>query len=377
MGRKNRAKAFLSGGIAALLVLLAALLLIYRDGRAPDQVTGLTADPCYKQMNLTWDEVPRADGYYVYISDADGFGDKAEVSGDKCKYAFKDYTHDHGYQVRVSAYTENKLTGKKKEGKASETLTAQYDSSQYAQKIPILTYHKIVPDDTEVDIGLLIRESDFDQQMKYLHDNGFTTITPDEFYKWHKGKKEFPKKTVMITFDDGYYGVYHLAYPIIKKYDQAMTVFCIGEKTEEVTADFDPDDRQDHYIGRDVIEKVRAEYPRFTFESHTYDMHSRVKGKRPAKGFTYEQILEDCEKNEKFGFTYLAYPWGTYSKKMIKALKASGYKMAFTYKPFYYAKRSDDTYIVNRVKIFGTHTMDEFIRVVNGEMTEYDLPEEG
>ena len=86
-----------------------------------------------------------------------------------------------------------------------------------AERIPILTYHKIVPAGTEFETSLLIAEDTFDEQMKYLHDNGFTTLTLDEFYDWYKGDIEVPEKSVVVTFDDGYYGTYYLAYPIIKK----------------------------------------------------------------------------------------------------------------------------------------------------------------
>ena len=85
-----------------------------------------------------------------------------------------------------------------------------------AEKIPILTYHKIVPEGTEFSNGLLIAADTFDKEMKYLHDNGYTTLTLDEFYDWYTGKTEVPEKSVVVTFDDGYYGAYHLAYPIIK-----------------------------------------------------------------------------------------------------------------------------------------------------------------
>ena len=153
-------------------------------------------------------------------------------------------------------------------------------------------------------------------------------------------------------------------------------MFLIGDNTEDVTHPYTPDEDGDknHYVGKDVIDQVREEYPRFEFESHTYDMHNRVDGKEPALVYSYDQIMDDIKKNEKFEFRYLAYPCGDYSETIQKALKDSGYKMAFAYRPFYYALRSDDTYAVNRIKISGKMGMDKFIRIVNGESTEHDAP---
>lgn len=249
------------------------------------------------------------------------------------------------------------------------------DSDKVAEMIPILTYHKIVPAGTDFESGLLIAEDTFDEEMKYLHDEGFKTLTLDEFYDWYKGEKEYPEKSVVITFDDGYYGTYYLAYPVIKKYDQAATVFCIGHHTEDVTAEWDPQAGEDHYVGADVIEKVREEYPEFSFESHTFDMHRKIGGEHPVDVFSYDQMKEDTDKNDAFGFRYLAYPWGDNNETFRKVLADSGYKMAFGYRPFYYATRSDDQYAVNRIKISGKMKMDEFKKIVNGESEKYINPD--
>ena len=80
-------------------------------------------------------------------------------------------------------------------------------------------------------------------------------------------------------------------------------------------------------------------------------------------------------KNEPFGFTYLAYPWGTYSENMQNVLKDAGYKMAFAYNPYFYAYRSDDTFAVNRIKISGLTSMDEFIDIVSGDDPQYNNPD--
>ena len=241
-------------------------------------------------------------------------------------------------------------------------------------EIPILAYHKIVPTGTDFESGLLIAEDDFDAQMKYLHDNGFTTLTLDEFYDWYQGK-DVPEKSVVITFDDGFYGTYYIAYPIIKKYEQAATVFCIGKNIKDTTDEWDPKADKDHYIGLDVIENMRKEYPRFTFESHTYDMHNKIDGKHPVKVLTYDQMMEDIKKNERCGFKYLAYPWGDHNDTIKKALKDSGYKMAFNYRPFYYATRDDDMYAINRIKISGKIKMKDFKRIVNLEDDECRNPD--
>ena len=358
-----------------VVLIMAAIVGVYRIGSAPAAVNNLSVSTCYASMDLSWNSVPRASSYNVYASENNselkliGTCDK-----ENCKFSYGDYQHDEPYSFQVAAVATNPLTGKETEGDMSESINAKYDSSEYAQKIPILTYHFLCQSD-EPATSLTIPEDAFDEQMKYLHDNGFTTLTPDEFYKWYKGKADFPEKTVMITFDDGGYEVYHFAYPIIKKYDFAATLFCVGDKIPEETVAYDPDSEKTHFVGMDVIEKIKEEYPRFCFESHTYDMHHRVDGKVPIKSFTYEQLLDDFNKNEKYGYRYLAYPWGASSDTVKQVLKDCKYKMAFAYRPFYYALRSDDIYDVNRVKIKGTLPIESFIEIVEGNSSSLDNPD--
>ena len=375
--RKKKQRLYLLAGTAALVVLVMMLVLTVQGYKKLSPASGVQVDPTYSALNVSWESIPGADGYYVYATQGEATELVGETEGkDSCSYAFKDYTRDQKYEISVVGYKKKLIGGGKREGKLSEPISVVYDSTQYAQQIPILTYHKIIPAGREFKSSLLIAADTFDKQMKYLHDNGFTTITPEEFYEWHEGKKEFPVKTCMITFDDGFAEVYYLAYPIIRKYGLSATLFCIGHHIEDTTEAYDPDAEDAQYIGRDAIEEVRKEYPDFVMESHTYAMHSRVNGKKPAVAFTYDQIMEDCELNKPFGFKYLAYPWGTYSETMQQALKDSGYKMAFTYDPFYYATRDDDPYAVNRIKINGKIAFDKFVRIVNIQERQYDPPQE-
>ena len=242
-----------------------------------------------------------------------------------------------------------------------------------ATQIPVLAYHNITDQIGRPETGLTVTKFAFNRQMKYLHDNGFKTLTLDEFRQWHDGEIEVPAKSVVITFDDGYAGTYYFAYPIIRKYGQAAAVFCVGKMIREKTDRFDRNDPFSCYVGKDAIEEVRRDYPAFQFESHTYDMHSRIDGRKPLNVLSDEEILEDFQKCEELGFRYLAYPWGASNKAMRKAAKKCGIEMAFGYRPFVYATRDDKTYNVNRIKIDSGMNMRFFRDIVNCRADEESL----
>jgi len=61
--------------------------------------------------------------------------------------------------------------------------------------------------------NISVSPEEFEQQMKYLHDNKYKAITSHDILN-----NTVPCKSVMITFDDGYYDILTQAYPIMKKY---------------------------------------------------------------------------------------------------------------------------------------------------------------
>ena len=233
--------------------------------------------------------------------------------------------------------------------------------------VPVLAYHGFTTKEAKeqyfADNKWIDDIGRFEKQMKYLHDNGWRTLTPDEFYQWYEGKLEIPEKTCMITFDDGYYEMYYEVLPILEKYDFNAVVFLVGSYVPEVTDAYNSDQR--HMIGWDKVKEVRDTYPEMSFESHSYDLHGHdAEGNEPWVNATAEQLKNDFERNSEYGFRYMAYPYGGYNDTMLKAVKESDIKMAFAFKTPGYATRRSDIYRVPRQKITAETSYDEFIEIL-------------
>ncbi len=218
-------------------------------------------------------------------------------------------------------------------------------------KVTVLCYHDVIP---EEDIGSEGSEKNwtisvecFEQQMKFLSDFNFKTLTLDEFYKWKKGELEVPFNSVLVTFDDGLLSNYKYAFPILKKYNINATEFIIGkfsdkEVTEEENGQFQI------YMGRDLIKKSKEEFPTVEFASHTYNMH--IVGK--LKNMSKEDIEADFKEMNNFqSVEYVAYPFGAYNNDFIDVLKNNNVKLAFTLSDNKKATRNDSDFIVNRVNV--------------------------
>lgn len=245
-------------------------------------------------------------------------------------------------------------------GKAESDSNA---SSENADRIPVITYHRICTDSyhrTLTDQGSLWHKlSSFEEEMKYLHDNGYTTLSMDEFYEWYKGERNVPSKSVVITFDDGHYSVINYGLPVLKKYNMKATVFMIGKDYN-----FKADSKNPMAcIGLEDIYKTRQDYPELDFQSHTYKLHNNSNVDPVVPDMSYEEIVRDFELQDMLfnalDFEYLAYPYGIYTEDFIKAAKDSGYKLAFLYGNADYARRTDDAMEIPRIGIRGDQPLDQ------------------
>lgn len=242
--------------------------------------------------------------------------------------------------------------------------------SKYAVQIPILTFHRIVTNEDKINKYPLDQWTasvdDFEEQMKYLYDNGYKTISAEEFENWYYGKVKYPKKTVMLTFDDGDYEIYYLVLPILKKYNFKATDFIIGSYTSDFTMSFKPEGR--YRIGKDLINRISYEYPNLKFESHTYNLHYRDNYLNPiVYSKTYEEIMEDFSHNKNFGFNYIAYPYGATTHDFLKATEDSGMRLGFEFgeKGYRCATREDYKFKIPRVKINGQITYKQYVKKLN------------
>lgn len=98
------------------------------------------------------------------------------------------------------------------------------------QKIPIFVYHSVRPhiqgESKSQDLYDITPEL-FEEQLKYLHDNGYHTITTKDLFvdkETHKVVTTIAKP-VMLTFDDGWKNQYIYAYPLLKKYNAKAVIY--------------------------------------------------------------------------------------------------------------------------------------------------------
>lgn len=206
-------------------------------------------------------------------------------------------------------------------------------------KIIVLNYHKI----DNMNISLSVRPEDFEQQMKFLVEHNFHTITPQEMYAALVEGAQLPENPVLITLDDGYLDNYTNAYPILKKYGLKATIFVITGFMDR---------GQPGYFTWGQAAEMEAS-GLINIESHTVTHSSLTDLSEEQLQREIKISKADIERRLGKQVDFLAYPTGTYNLHIAAIVKEAGYKGAFTVR-YGNVDQDSNLYALERVPIFRT-----------------------
>ncbi|THE13007.1 polysaccharide deacetylase family protein [Bacillus timonensis] len=227
-------------------------------------------------------------------------------------------------------------------------------SQVFAQpKVPILIYHSIEEYKGLGSGELYVTPKNFEKQMIYLRDHGFTLLT---FDRWQDIDKV--NKPIFITFDDGYKNNLN-AFGIFQKlknehFKPTGTIFVISD-----------------FIGRsnrlsksDL--KMMADSGIISIQSHTATHPDLTK----IKDYEYE-LKASRDKIQKVTgkpVIALAYPYGNFNNKVVAETKKY-YLFGITTTPELFSEKGikDEVYLLPRIYITYSTTLDEFAKKVEGK----------
>ncbi|MCX6735194.1 MAG: polysaccharide deacetylase family protein [Candidatus Peregrinibacteria bacterium] len=216
---------------------------------------------------------------------------------------------------------------------------------------PILMYHHI--SDTLPMGPYVIRTAVFDNQMNWLKNNNYHVIPYSQFYEALTTKTTLPEKPVVLTFDDNDKDQYENALPILKKYDYKAIFFI---PTAYVN-------KRGGVMTWDMLKELLNEGMEIGAHSSTHPDLRVIPRKQ-----LYDEELIGSKKilEEKLGISikYFAYPGGAKSKKVVQAVKDTGFLSAVTtiYDPNHTYK--DNPLLISRIYV--GNSMENFVDFING-----------
>lgn len=269
------------------------------------------------------------------------------------------------------------------------SAAAGYSLGPDSVRIPVLMYHHLVPESTDIKGGPIITAELFEQQMEALKRAGFNTIDFRQLRDFMAEGKRLPLKPVLITFDDGYESNYVYAYPVLKRLSMKAAINVITSVVPpKTTPSFNP--KVLTYLSWNQMREM-ADGGLIDFQSHTHDLH-RFVPKAPGKeGYAavtplydartgntetrdeYERrIREDfmaskraLEENLGLDVFVLTYPYGVFNDDTRRLAAEAGYVMQVTIGEGFNLRGGDVTQI-RRIKVSQSMSPGQLVERISG-----------
>ena len=206
--------------------------------------------------------------------------------------------------------------------------------------LPVIMYHSVLRDPDRAG-SYVVSPDTVEADFRFLREKGYRSLTAREAAALAAAGKEFPEKSVMITFDDGFLNNLTYVLPLLEKYDFKAVIAVVGSYSEQYSDTPDPNPAYAYLNWEEIC--AAASSGRVEIANHSYAMHrewprkgsSRLR-KESAEAYadafrrdvsrTQELLCEPC------GIipTTYAYPFGSIGEGSGALLSEMGFTAALT-----------------------------------------------
>ncbi len=145
----------------------------------------------------------------------------------------------------------------------------------------VLSYHEAdhALDRREDFNAMAVETTELAKQFSWLKEHGYVSIKIDDLLAAQRGERPLPEKAVLLTFDDGYRGMYKQVYPLLKVFDFHAVLAVVGRWQEtplarDVLYGSELVPRNYFLRWREIREMIKS--GRVEIASHSYDLHHGV-----------------------------------------------------------------------------------------------------
>jgi peptidoglycan/xylan/chitin deacetylase (PgdA/CDA1 family) len=208
-----------------------------------------------------------------------------------------------------------------------------------------------------------VSPEEFEKQIKYLVDEGFTFLFAREVEQAVREGTELPMNAVAITLDDGYLDNFQEAYPILKKYGAKATIFMT---TVNLT-------RSERLNAEQLVEMRKDQVRYGSHTVHHYDLTALDPAILDFELVESKRVLEEILDEE---IDSLAYPAGSYDQTVVVHAYKAGYRAGWK-KGGGMVTPDEDLMLLPRVRVSGRHGMSDFERKINSRLESLARLREG
>jgi peptidoglycan/xylan/chitin deacetylase (PgdA/CDA1 family) len=172
---------------------------------------------------------------------------------------------------------------------------------------------------------MVIAGSKFRQHMQAIKDSKIPVIPLSDVLAWKRGEKNIPDECIVITMDDGWQGVYTIAYPILREFGFPFTIYLYKKyvniggrsmKWAEITEMMQHGcEVGSHCVSHEALNKQG----RMTDEQYQLWLLNEL---QESKQFLETQLKKPV--------VSLAYPYGNHNDMIVQLTQQVGYEAAVT-----------------------------------------------
>lgn len=228
-----------------------------------------------------------------------------------------------------------------------------YNGNKGKPFIPVLMYHEVTDNPERnkkvriIDPAYSLNSQKFEEQVKYLYDNGYHTISPEQIRDSVTGSNN----EIMITFDDGLIGNYEHAFPILRKYGFTATIF--------LTVDWVAATEQ--FLTWDHLGEMSQNG--IMIQSHTLTHPALGSLSEDKLRFELSESKKRIEEMLNNQVKYISLPFGSCQEDVFRIAGETGYAGVFTSSPFD-LDLSSSPYRIGRIPIKDSHSLNSFRRMI-------------
>jgi peptidoglycan/xylan/chitin deacetylase (PgdA/CDA1 family) len=210
--------------------------------------------------------------------------------------------------------------------------------------------------DTQVDthdliaLHLTVTAQAFEDQLKLLRRAGYRPGTLDEIWQSLNGHAP-PRRSIVLTFDDGYEDNYSVAFPILKKYGWTATFFVV---TSTIGT-------RGHMTAAQLAEMSAAGMAVESHGQHHIDFSQLPLGVARTELSRSKEIIAGWSGRP---VAFFAYPAGKFTPALERLLGSLGYHGALTEVPGF-VSASSRPFALERVRVDHDDSLGTFARKLN------------
>lgn len=209
--------------------------------------------------------------------------------------------------------------------------------------VPVLMYHHVNQHKGDM---VTVSPAVFEGQMRHLKAAGCETLTLDQLTGYMAGRFKPGRKSVVVTFDDGWLDTYLYAFPILRAHSITAAVFVVTDTASSVKGGAPlphahvPTHRESKALlraGRPGLVTLSWDLMREMADSGLVEFQSHTKTHRECHHLNEAELYEELggskqaiEQNLARQCRHLCWPRGKFSEAAVRVARDVGYQALFT-----------------------------------------------